>query len=281
MIIFLYGPDSYRRQQKLKGIVEEYKKKHPNFVLEKFDLLSEDSPENAGLEKLKDFVKSRSLFDEIKLGVVENGSSLEKSAEKEYLDLLKENLTAKEPVLVILGNKVPTKDFQFLLEQSTSGKATADKPVQAQEFELLTGDRLVLFIQMEMKKRGLALDSESQELLARVYGGNTWGLVTELEKLALLNEKKINKGVLEKHLDLSLAINVYDALGALKNSGRPGTKLKILEELFSRANDPAMIFNMYSIFSRTPEDKSQMADYDAAIKSGKLEYEEALLSLCL
>lgn len=268
MIIYLYGLDSYRRQNKLKEIIGDYKKKHSAFALERF-ALSAGASAKEELGKLKDFVKSRSLFADLKLGIIEGYRELEDGQLKEFAGLLKENREAKEPILVLLDEKAPNKDFKFLLE----------KPALAQEFESYTGEKLGIFIQMEAKKRGLSLDGESQDLLAQVYSGNTWGAITELDKLELLNEKKITKAILEKHLDISLPLNIFSALGQMQSGRNVGARLSILEELFSRSQDPAMIFNISSAMPGV--DKIKMADYDAAVKSGKLEYEEVLLSLCI
>ena len=49
-----------------------------------------------------------------------------------------------------------------------------------------------------------------------------------------------------------------------------------------RGADPAMIFNISAASPYlTKEQKVKMADYDVAIKSGKLEYNEVLLSMML
>ena len=285
MIIFLYGPDSYRRQEKLKEIIAEYKGKHSSFSVESFNL-----EETAGLDKLKDFAKAQSLFDDLKLGIIRGGGDLEKKEQKEYSELLKENLKSKDPVLIVLENKRPVKEFKFLLE----------KPARFQEFENLTGDKLQDFLQKEIKNRELVLDKESQNLLMAAYSGDTWGLVTELDKLSLLDpirehggshlasasngasEKKINKKILENHLDIFLPVNIYNIINEMRNSKSAGARLSLLEELFSRSQDPAMIFNIAAVAPYADEKwKEKIADYDAGIKSGKLEYEEALLDLIL
>src|SRR3989338_7935126 len=235
MIIYLYGPDSYRRQEKLKSIIADYKKKHSAFAVERLDLENKED-----WDKLKDFIKSRSLFDELKLGIVENGSALNGSASsplrKEYISLLRENINAKEPILLVLDDKAPNKDFKFLL----------DKPVISQEFENYDYQKFGIFIQMEAKKRGIGLDAECQNLLAQMYSGNTWGLITELDKLALLDEKKITKTILEKHAEISLPLNIFSALGEMQSARNAGARLSVLEELFSRSQDPAMSFNISS-----------------------------------
>lgn len=267
MLIFLYGPDSYRRQEKFKSIIEDYKEKHSAFSIEYFDLENGDA-----FVALKDFIQARSLFDDLKLGVIHHGSDLGKETKKEYVALLKENIKTKDPVLILIEDKKPTKEFNFLLE----------KPVLSQDFEALTWIRFKAFFNQEIEKRGLQFDRESEDLLLRTYSGDTWALVTELDKLALLNEKKITSAILKNHLHASLPVNTFSMIYEMRNARQVGERLMLLEELLSRSEDSAMIFNVVaaSPYGDT-EFKGRVADLDAAVKSGKLEYEEVLLKLVL
>ena len=267
MIIYLYGPDSYRRQEKLKEVIAEYKQKHPNFSIQKFYL------ENAeDFDKLRNFVNARSLFDSVQLGIIFNGTSLKEKDKKDYIALLKENLNNKQPALAIVDEKAPLKDFKFLLE----------KPVYVYEsFEALNGEDFKLFLQKESQKRGLDINQECQTILTQAYLNDSWGLITELDTLTLLDNKKINKQSLEGRL-YSLPINLSSFINQMKNSRKIEERLYFLEELFTRGKDSAMIFNMmaYSPYADYKW-KETMADYDVSIKSGKLEYEEILLELAL
>lgn len=267
MIIFLYGQDSYRRQEKLKEYLERYRAKYSGFSLSNFYL-----GEDGDWEKLKDFSKSQSLFESSKVGAVFGIGDLEDKNKKDLINLLKENLKSKDLTLIISEEKKPTKDFNFLLKE----------PVISWEFENLTGEPLEKFLLKEVGERGLVLDKESQNLLAQVYAGDSWGLVTELDKLALLDEKKITLAVLETHLQAVLPINIFSTINQMRSAGSVGRRLALLEELFSRSEDPVMIFNIMAVSPYAEQDwKVRMADYDAAIKSGKLEYEEALTDLVL
>jgi len=58
MIIYLYGSDSYRRLEKLKEIISEYKKKHSGLTIDRFYL---DESDNEWL-RFKDFAGTQSLF---------------------------------------------------------------------------------------------------------------------------------------------------------------------------------------------------------------------------
>jgi len=267
MIIFLYGPDSYRRQEKLRDIISDYKKKHSSFSIEHFNLEHKDA-----FSLLKDFVQAQSLFGDLKLGVVYRGTELEKEAKKEYIALLKENIKTKDPVLVLIEEKKPTKEFSFLLE----------KPILSQDFEALTWVRFKAFFAEEAGARGLQFDRESEDLLLRTCNGDAWTLITELEKLALLDEKKITTAVLKAHLYASLPAHTFSMIYEMRNARRIGDRLAILEELLSRSEDSGMIFNVAAASPYgDPEFKRRVADYDVMVKSGKLEYEEALTNLAL
>ncbi len=267
MIVYLYGPDSYRRQEKLKEYVERYEAKYKALSLSHFYLGQE-----ADLEKLKSFSKSQSLFESVKLGIVFSAENLEEKNQKEFANLLKDNLKDKDLNLIIISDKKLTKEFSFLLKD----------PVIAHKFENLVGEEFRDFLQKEIKNRELVLDKESQDLLMAAYNGDTWGLVTELDKLSLLDEKKINKKILENHLDIFLPVNVFSVINEMRNSKSAGARLSLLEELFSRSEDSAMIFNMIAVSPYADKKwKEAVADYDAAIKSGKLEYKEVLLDLIL
>lgn len=267
MIIFLYGPDAYRRQEKLKEIVSDYKTKHSSFSIEHFDL-----EETGGLNKLEDFSKANSLFDSFKFGIVRNGDGLEKAEQKEFVKFLKDQADKKESVLVLIFDKKPVKDLSFLLK----------KPVIFQEFENLTGEQLGLFIQKESQRLGLKLDREVNLLLTQAFYGDSWGLVTELEKLSLLDEKKITADMVAEHINVFSEVNLFSALNAMRSSGDISERLRIFDELLDRNEDPAMLFNMIAVAPYEGKRwKEMMADYDVAIKSGKLEHEEVLLDIAL
>ncbi|MBU4348561.1 hypothetical protein KKC16_01410 [Patescibacteria group bacterium] len=266
MIIFLYGPDSYRLRNKANEYIERYKIKYTgtasNFYLDK----------NEDWDKFKDFCKTQSLFEASKLGLVFNFSELEKKDIKFFKALIKNNLKNKDLTLILIQEKKPTKDFRFLLED----------PVIFYNFDFLKGNALKKFLDIEINKRGIKMDEESKELILLASDQNTWRLIMELDKLALLNVTKINKKTLEEYVDLSLGVDVFSCLNQIKGSCNVGDKLFLIEKLFSSYADSAMIFNL---FSASPYlDKSQkikMADYDVAVKSGKLEYKEVLLDLML
>lgn len=267
MIILLYGPDSYRRREKLKEYAERYKAKYQALSLRHFYFNQEDDWNN-----FRDFSRSQSLFEVSKLGIISKIDELEDKNQKEFAKILKENLKSKDLTLIIESDKKPVKEFNFLLKE----------PAIAHEFENLDSAKFLLFVKESAGRLGVKLDSAGAFFLAKVFIGDSWGLVTELEKLSLLSEKNVTEPVLRTHLDVLGGINLFTALEVMRGSGRLAERLKAFEELLFRNQDPAMLFNRIAVAPYEGRNwKESMADYDVAIKSGKLEYEEVLLDIVL
>ena len=267
MVIFLYGPDSYRRQEKMNEIISGYKKKHSGLSIQHFDFSDAGSP-----ALFRDFLKSNSLFDTFKLGVVRGGEDLDGANEKEFRKSIRENIPDKESVLILIFEKKPLKDYKFLLEDD----------VISQEFENLSGENLSVFIRKESDKRGLKTARAGLEILTKSFAGNSWGVINELDKFSLMDEKNLTAETIRSHVDVFSELNVFSALNQMRASRSPGEKLRIFEELLARNSDPAMLFNIIAISPyERKEWKELMADYDVSVKSGKLEYEEVMLDMLL
>lgn len=248
MIIFLYGSDSYRRQQKQKEIISQYKNKHSTLTIERFDL------EEAGVaEKLKNFIEARSLFDNFKLAVV---SSLDDS----LAELFKNNVIAKEVILLVNNINKPTKKFDFLLTP----------PVIFQEFDLLNSQQFKKFIEVEAKKRGLVINKSDLDNLSIQCGSDCWSVIAELDRLVLTDARGSS-------LNFRKQYNFFELINNL-TSNYLSQRLRSLELLLER-EDSAKVFNLVA-YSRGVG-KKEAAEYDLAIKSGKLDYEVALLDLVI
>jgi DNA polymerase III delta subunit len=164
----------------------------------------------------------------------------------------------------------PVKALGFLIE----------KPSLSQKFENLEGAELLAFTNEQAKKFDLKLGTTAAQFLATVYAGNSWALVTELEKLSAFASTKghaIEKNDLDA-FDLEAAPNYWGLLNGMKSpDGR--IRLATLEKLFSIGDPAPKIFNILAAQagSKTP----RMAAYDLAVKSGKMDYEEALVDMVL
>lgn len=267
MIIYLYGVDSYRRRQKTKELIAAYRQKHPHFDFKSFDLT--ENPEN--YLNLKDFLEQQSLFDNFKISLVTGIFEVESKKTK---PIFKTQLNKENSVLLITEEKMPSKEFDFLLE----------KPVWAQEFEPLTAGKLAFFVRKEIEKRNLNFTPEAKKYLMRWQeDGHTdcWALVNELDKIALAGfPQPIAVGHLESLVLFSFREKIFDLARVLAGRYPLKKKLITLEQLLIQKEPAAYVFNLLN-YRATGFLLLQLADYDCSVKSGSLDYEEVLLDLVL
>lgn len=255
VVIFLYGPDDYRREAKKRELIGEFLRKHSGLGLGYFDL-----SETEEREKFESFVRSTSLFESMKLAVVSGICSDVKQILKSLLE------TRTVVVLISESGKVAKKDYPFLF------KAT----VTSQEFEILEGVKWKSFIKQQALQMGASCDDEVLGFLSKIYEGDTWRLITELSKISCSSKPVTMKNIGEYHLEA--APDFWALVNGLKSpSGK--VRLEALERLFAQNEPSAKVFNiMASLWKeRTP----LFAEFDIAVKSGKLDYEEALMDLAI
>lgn len=267
MLIFLFGPDSYRRRQKVDELIDFYRRKHPHFDFCSFDL-SEDAD---GFLGLKDFLRQSSLFTPFKMALLKGVFDGET---KEIKSFLKKRIEQPSEVLLVSEPGKPGRDFVFLRE----------KPVVFQEFENLTSGKLLFFLEKEAAKRNLVFSSEAKNYLLRwseFSGADTWALINELDKIVLSESPQpLSAGALESLMPFFGRRQIFDLAGILAGRQSRRDKLIALERIFAQKEPLPFVFNLLSSRARD-ESLLAMADYDYLIKSGGLDYEGSLLDFVL
>ncbi len=251
MIIYLHGPDSYARQEKLKWYVGKFKEKYSGMTVEHFDC-----GDAAARNALKSFATSQSLFETAKLGILENVGEADP---KDLHPIFKLSSASKTLTLVISVEKPLSKNF----------KVPVDGENKEIEFPEPSASECARLARSEAEKRGVKLSEAVLDALIKTYLGDTWGLITELDRIALGASPEPFAG----------EQNFFSLTNVLQSDGPASYKLPALERLL-QDNDAAAVFNFLASRAN-PESKTKMADWDVAIKSGKAEYEEALFGLAL
>lgn len=265
MIIFLHGPDFYRRGKRLNNILEEYKNKHSGFSRDFFDLSEEGE-----FERLKDFAGQMLIFDSKKLAVLKNAFGADP---KLLRDFLKKYLNAEEITLVLSEDKAAPAELKTVLSKSFI----------MEKFEELKGEELRAFIRKEAQKREVNLSPQAIYFLADSFDGNVLSAINEVEKLGLaFGNKEIKTADLFEVGDYRQSPNIYSFINSVSAGWGVSKKLAALEEIFLAQEEPAKIFNFLAAGKQlSPEMLNKLADYDVAVKSGKLDYDEVLLDLAL
>jgi DNA polymerase-3 subunit delta len=167
MIIFLYGPDTYRSKQKLNEIIGRYKKIHKSGLnLKHFDF-KKDS-----FEDFRDAFKSFTMFKEKKLMVLEN-VLLNSKIENDFLKFLKELSKSKEIILI----------YEEEMDEKKSLFKHLKKENKSQKFELLEGNSLKNWVKKEFQKYSAQITSEALDLLLNFVGNDLWQMTNEIRKL--------------------------------------------------------------------------------------------------
>ncbi|HMB17539.1 MAG TPA: hypothetical protein VKO61_01365 [Candidatus Paceibacterota bacterium] len=267
MIITLYGKDSYIRKNKKQELIDSYKSKHEDADVVFFDL---DEDKEAWIE-VKDFLKQPSMFVDSKLAVVKNGTKVSK---KEWREVLKSYLEDKSVFIIFSQERKPSKKFRFLLKS----------PAKIQEFKELEGKRLLRFFNKECKKRGVIFSEPAKRYFLFYIKNNkyrSWRVINQLDKIALAGfGSPISKEELEEIVEWDNKEEIYKITGKIMSSRSIPKSLIYLESLFLNKESMSHAFNSLG-YKAKGSNAERLSKYDVSIKSGGLEYEEALLSFIL
>lgn len=259
MLVTLYGADSYRRLRKLKEIVNTYTSKQGSFSRERFPLI-----EKADLDNLKRFLSGQSMFSTKKLVILDEPFEFEDT--KSLKEILKDYKDDQDTTILINTTKKHPAPFKFIEE----------KPNRFEDFSLLKGRDLTNFIQKEADRWNISLNTKEIVSIVDSIGSDTWKIATELEQIALKKSKRLDVK------DFITQAEYFPNLNALKRSNSVADRLIALEKLVGeRGDDPGRVFNSLAYQLKNAEEAQVYADYDVAVKAGKLEYEEVLFAIAL
>lgn len=258
MIFFLYGKDSFRRGRRKKEIFAEILKKYPKINYAFFSGENEDS-----IIKTKEFLAAQGLFFEKRIGILEEAENLDgKKLAKELLPIADN----KDIALIVAHDGKPTKDFAPFLKA----------PVKAEAFEELTPAELSKFISTTSKELGLKIEPAAIAKLSKSYGTNLWGIYTELQKLSAGSGNVRAQDI--EALGFENVSEYWPTLNALRSPAL-SARLWALEMLFLQGEPAVKTFSILA--GSRGSDPKLFAEYDILIKSGKLEFDEAVIDLVL
>ncbi len=178
MIIFLYGQDTYRSCQKLKEIIEHYRKIHKNGLnLRYFD------SENLSFQDFKNEIEVLSIFREKKLVVLKDAFS-DKNFQEQFLKQGEKFINSEDVILIYEKKEIDQKSsfFKFLKKNS-----------RFQEFTPLESQKLKNWAAKEFRKYQAQIDSRVLDYLIGFIGNNLWQMSNEIKKLVNYKNKELIK----------------------------------------------------------------------------------------
>jgi len=231
MIIFLYGQDTYRSRQKLKEIIERFKKDHKSgSVLKYFDCKKTD------LQELRDEIQTASIFKEKKLIILTNTFS-DSNFESEILDFLKRKKNIEDTIL--------------FYEEKVDGKKALLKFLKKygkfQEFEVLGGQKLKDWIKKEFEKYQTKVNSEVLETLIEFIGNDLWQLSNEIKKLVVYKIKEPNPKITLEDINIliksKIETDIFKTIDAISSENKKRA-LKLLHSHLEKGDSPLYLFSM-------------------------------------
>ncbi len=229
MIIFLYGPDNYRLREKLKDIVEQYKKSHKSGLNLKF-------LDGAKLDyqDFKEKFQQTPMFKEKKLVVLKDILG-----NREFKKLFLENyqkFAKSDDIIVFCEEKeVSTKNplAKLLLKEA-----------KTQDFPLLNGVKLKNWIRKEFEKYSLKTDDRIVEKLSNYVGNDLWQLANEIKKLAAYKKRgKVSNRDIDLLVKPKIEPDIFKTVDAIAQRDKK-TALALIHQHLEKGDNPVYLLYM-------------------------------------
>lgn len=227
MIMFLYGPDTYRLRRKLSEIVEYYKKSHKSGLnLIMLNL----ARENFGDFKSK--IETTSMFKEKKLIILENAINNREFAE----NFLKYKKDFGDSVILFFEEGVIDARnalFKFLKKSS-----------KCQEFDLLDGQKLKNWVRKEFFNFQTEIAPEALDELLDFVGSDLWQMSNEIKKLInFKGGKRIEKKDVDLLVRPKIETDIFKTIDAIALKDRRQA-LKLIHKHLGKGDNPSYLLSM-------------------------------------
>ncbi|MDD5710562.1 MAG: hypothetical protein PHV43_00455 [Candidatus Colwellbacteria bacterium] len=257
VITTLYGEDSYRRLKKLNELISFFVQKRGACSHERLSLEKEED-----FQRLESFVSTPPMFGPKKLLILDN--PFQYADTKKLKSILRSRANTDDINVIINTEKKFASAFKFLTEL----------PNIFYEFGKLQGKELDKFIRGQASELSLELTQPSITKIKDFLGSDTWRIATELERLSLTKGTNIEGG--------KTAVNYFFNINEIKKGGTVGQRVVALEELLSGGRyDAERLFNGLAFRLNSETEAEMYADYNTAVRAGRLDYEEVLVAVSL
>jgi DNA polymerase-3 subunit delta len=234
MIIFLYGPDTFRSGQKLKEIETNYKAKHKSGLnFQSFDWTS------SVLDEVKNILSSFSMFDEKKLIIIKNACGAAKGDQEKLVEILEEKKALQDENVIAVfyeaGRPEKGELFSWLVK----------KVKMSECFENLSGAKLVAWVKKEIERSGSQIEAAALEKLVSFVGADLWQMQNEVNKLISFKDNKL---ITEADVDLLVKSkydpNIFATIDALAARNK-NLAYKLMHQHLSQGENEIYILTMF------------------------------------
>jgi DNA polymerase-3 subunit delta len=230
MILFLYGKDTYRLQQKLREIEAEYKKIHKTGLnLEKLDA------NQISFGEFWDKLTQSSMFIKKKLFFLENLFSNQKFKE-EFLEKISKIAKSPDIIVVFEKKELPKQDKVFV---------SLKKYGKSQEFKPLEGRELKSWVRNEFQKEGISASQDVVNFLAELLENDLWQIANEIKKVSLYKkrEKIVELPDLKFLVKPKIETDIFKTIDALAEKNKKKA-LRFIQKHLDKGESPFYILKM-------------------------------------
>ncbi|MFA6376734.1 MAG: DNA polymerase III subunit delta [Candidatus Paceibacterota bacterium] len=228
MLIFLYGPDTFRISKKLEQIIEEYKKRAKGL-----DFSMIDAQVAGAVDFLKE-LRQTSLFQEKKFIVVKNPIS-----NKDFKESLIDNM---EMIVGSGHNLVFCQEGKVL--KTDRLLSAFKKNAQVQEFILLEGEQLAAWIAARFKSLGGLVDMAVARALAVRIGSDLWRAENEIQKAVhYFLGRQISVADIEESVARADESNIFKTIDAVAARDKK-TAIRLVRDHIGKGDHPLYLLAM-------------------------------------
>ena len=229
MLIFLYGPDTYRSRQKLSEIIKEYRKLYKSGLNFKYLNCAK-----LKFQEFNDEIRQTSMFKEKKMIILTNSFSNTEFKEK-FREQGKFFADSDSIIVFYEEGQISKKDsfFTFL-----------KKEAKTQEFKPLNGIKLKNWVREEFKKLGAEIEDRALDKLIFFVDDNLWQMITEIKKLSTFAaDKEIRVRDIELLVNPKIESDIFKTIDAIASRDKKRA-LSLLKAHLEKGDSPLYLFSM-------------------------------------
>lgn len=239
MILFLFGPDTYRSGKKMEEIVARYKAIHESGL--SFHVFDEG---RSDFQEFKNTVYATPMFTEKKLIVLKRVARLREFSDEFVTWPGKDNLAKSGDIVAVFFEGEADKKDPFILWILKNSKS--------QEFEVLSGLGLQKWCKAYLLKRDIFIESSAFSRLLSRTGGDLWAFENEIGKLKAYarstgGERGEGAEIVSEDLNVffraPLEANIFAFVDAFAEQNK-ARALKLLHGHLASGDEPQYLFSM-------------------------------------
>ena len=271
MIIFLYGQDDFRSQQKLKKIKAKFIKE----VDTSANGLTTLDGQISDIKKISDTLSARSLLTSRRMIIIENiFLNKGKTIFVEVFDYLKKIKADKEEDVIIVIRETSIKTGKTGNQAVTVNAIGKEKPLLvkpqalfsylvkqkfSQEFKLLTNAELISWIKKQVISQDGNITNQAAQTLISLVGNDLWQVNNEINKLInykvglepsiIPGDNSVSKNIevvdIEKLTKGKFDENIFALTDAISNKNK-ALATKLLNEQYAAGLTDSYLLSMFT-----------------------------------